>query len=173
MAEITKVYTERVPALRFIGKKYGDENRVNGGYGKQWGEWFTNGWFDVLENHIKSPNETCADGGAYLGYMRHKDGEPFQYWIGMFAPAETEVPEGFAHIDVPAGTLGVAWLYGKESELYHKETKCYEKLTVAGHKVITHYNGAHWFFERYVCPRFTTPDENGNVTIDICFYIEE
>jgi len=24
----------------------------------------------------------------------------------------------------------------------------------------------HWCFERYQCPRFTSPDENGNVILD-------
>ena len=47
--EIVKTYRQSIPATRFIGKKYGDEDRVNGGFGQQWGEWFQNGWFDVLE----------------------------------------------------------------------------------------------------------------------------
>jgi len=33
--------------------------------------------------------------------MRCKDGEPFEYWIGMFMPANTVVPEGFAYVDFP------------------------------------------------------------------------
>lgn len=47
--EIVKTYRQSIPAVRFIGKKYGDGDRVNGGFGQQWGEWFQNGWFDVLE----------------------------------------------------------------------------------------------------------------------------
>ena len=27
------------------------------------------------------------------------------------------------------------------------------------------------FFERYVCPRFTEPDEAGRVIVDYCFYV--
>lgn len=37
MSEIIKVYRQSVPTLRFIGKKYGDSDRVNGTFGKQWG----------------------------------------------------------------------------------------------------------------------------------------
>ena len=32
--------------------------------------------------------------------------------------------------------------------------------------------GAWWFFERYACPRFTTPDENGAVILDIGHYVK-
>lgn len=27
-------------------------------------------------------------------------------------------------------------------------------------------------FENGLCPRFTTPDENGNVILDYCFYVK-
>lgn len=64
------------PPTRFIGIKYGDEDRVNGGFGVQWEEWFEKNRF--------------------------------------------------------------VW----------------------------------WFFERYVCPRFTTPDAEGKVTLDICHFIK-
>jgi hypothetical protein len=28
-----------------------------------------------------------------------------------------------------------------------------------------------WCFERYNCPRYTTPEENGKVTLDYCVYL--
>ena len=39
MFSIVKTYRQSIPAMRFIGKKYGDEDRVDGGFGKQWGVW--------------------------------------------------------------------------------------------------------------------------------------
>jgi hypothetical protein len=36
-AEIIKTYKQEVPALRFIGKKYGDKDRIDGTFGKYWG----------------------------------------------------------------------------------------------------------------------------------------
>ena len=33
-------------------------------------------------------------------------------------------------------------------------------------------DGVMWCFERYSCPRFTTPDEEGNVILDMCFYVK-
>ncbi len=172
MAEVIETYTQEVPALRFIGLKYSDEDRQGGGFGHCWGEWFEKNRFATLEALVDgNTSKTCEDGAAYIGYMRCNDGEPFEYHIGMFMPEGTEVPEGFVHIDVPKSTLGVGWLYGPESDLYAQEHKCSEKLEEQGYKIKTDEKGATWFMERYVCPRFTTPDEKGNVILDICFYI--
>ena len=42
----------------------------------------------------------------------------------MFTPEGTEVPEGFAYVDIGKAALGVCWLYGKEYELYGNEMAC-------------------------------------------------
>jgi predicted transcriptional regulator YdeE len=104
--------------------------------------------------------------------MRHKKGEKFEYWIGIFTREKTEVPEGFNYVDFPESNLGVCWVYGKENEVYMKEPMCAEKLGENGYAIVNDKDGACWFFERYVCPRFTTPDEKGNIILDICFYIK-
>ena len=168
-----KSYKQCVPALKFIGKKYGDEDRVDGSFGAKWGEWFQNGWFDVVEKQIRnSINETYEDGGAYIGLMRCKENEPFEYWIGMYVPENTPVPEGFDYIDFPAANLGVCWVYGKENDVYFHEEKCAIKLGEEGYEIVSDEQGAWWFFERYGCPRFTTPDEKGNIILDICHYVK-
>ncbi len=172
MAEVIKVYRQSVPAVRFIGKKYGEEDGAGGGFGRQWETWFANNWFEPLE---KSFDRTSfyEDSDAYIGLMRWKDGEPFEYWIGMFCPEGTAVPEGYGHHDFPASDLGVVWLYGKDGEVYGQEGKCSESCSKEGFKIITDGQGACWFFERYGCPRFTTPDEKGNIILDVCHYIEK
>jgi predicted transcriptional regulator YdeE len=173
MYEITKSYIQKVPALRFIGKKYGDEDRVGGGFGSKWGECFEKGFFEELEAFLTEElTASYEDAGAYIGLMRCKDGEPFRYYIGMFLPADTEVPEGLQSVDMPEAKLGVCWLHGPEGELYCKEDKCAERLTKEGHEIIPDKEGAWWFFERYGCPRFTTPDEEGNIILDICHYVK-
>lgn len=172
MAEIIKVYRQSVPSVRFIGKIYGDSDRVDGGFGKQWGDWFASGLFEKIEKQLeKTKKKAYEDCDAYVGLMRWKDGEPFQYWIGMFTPEGTAVPEGFSYHDFPASELGVCWVYGKD--VYCKEDKCAEKLAENGMKVSSDSEGAFWFFERYTCPRFTSPDEKGNVILDICHYVEK
>lgn len=174
MAEIIKTYKQNIPAMRFIGKKYGNNDRVNGGFGEKWHEWFSNSWFDVIEKQTnKKIKDIYEDGDAYIGLMRWKDGEPFEYWIGIFMPENTPAPEGYSYIDFPESTIGVCWVLGKEPEIYGIEDKCAAKLKENGFKVIPDEKGAYWFFERYGCPRFTTPDEQGKVILDICHYIEK
>ncbi|NLJ96598.1 MAG: hypothetical protein GX321_05545 [Clostridiales bacterium] len=170
MAEVIKTYKQSVPAMRFIGKKYCDEDRVDGGFGKQWGEWFSNGWFDQLEKSFNL-KELYEDGDAYIGLMRWKEKEPFEYWIGVFCPENAVVPEGFEYVDFDEADLGVVWLYGKEHEVYGQEHKCAKACENEGYNIIPDENGAYWFFERYACPRFTTPDEDGSIILDICHYI--
>ena len=172
MAEITNVYRQDVGPLRFIGKKYRDSDRVNGTFSTKWEEWFANSWFIELEKLLEENKiEDYADNDAYIGLMRHKEGEPFEYWIGMFMAPNTAVPEGFEFVDFPESSLGVCWVYGHESAVYMQEEKCANKLNVEGYEVVADESGAYWFFERYGCPRFTEPDEKGNVTLDICHFI--
>lgn len=174
MYEIIKIYTQNIPEMRYIGKKYSDTDRVNSSFGSQWDKWFEKGWFALIEQ-AAGGEEKChslyEDGDAYIGMMRYKDGEPFEYWIGMFVPPGTDVPEGFNNIDFDDSHLGVCWLYGKMNELFGHECECAQSLENNGYKIKTDSNGAYRFFERYGCPRFTTPDDNGNIVLDICHYI--
>lgn len=172
MVEIINTYRQSVPALRFIGKKYGDKDRVNGTFAHQWSEWFSNGWFGQIEKLVKE-EPTFEDADAYIGLMRMKENELFNYWIGLFCPVATQVPDGFSFVDFDAADLGVVWLYGKEGDLYKQEEKCAESCRKVGYKIIPDEQEAFWFFERYTCPRFTTKDENGKIILDICHFIEK
>lgn len=172
MAEVIKTYRQALPALRFLGKPYGDADRTAGSFSAKWNEWFQKGWFTLLEQAAgASLKDVYEDGDAYLGLMRCKDGEPFQYWIGMLVPAETAVPQGFDKLDFPTLEMAVAWIRGKEEtgEVYCQENKCIQALTQAGIDVQPARDGAWWCMERYVCPRFTAPDAQGNIILDICF----
>jgi len=168
MAEIIKTYRQSLGAMRFIGKRYGDDDRVNGMFGAKWGEWFEHDWFGMIEKQagvdLKGMYE---DGGSYIGLMRGGHREPFEYWIGCFVPEDTAVPAGFSFVDFPEGDLGVCWVYGKEAEIYGLEGACAERLKEDG---FSFKNG--WCFERYSHTRFTEPDEQGNFILDICFYVK-
>ena len=163
MAEIIRAYREQMPAFRFISKRYGEEDRVNGSFAAKWGEWFSKGWFGELEKLSQGP---AGDWDAYIGLCHMKEDGAFEYWIGMFLPPQTQVPEGYASQDFPAAELGVCWVQGTEGEIYQREAECIKRLEAEGISV-----GERWSMERYQCPRYTTPDEAGRVILDYCFFV--
>jgi len=161
-AKITKVYTEPFPASRFIGKRYTNEDRIDGLFSVHWGEWFQQGWFDLIDTGSNDPIGLMWEGDDFDA--------TFQYWIGYFMPANTVVPEGFAHVDFPAGNLGVCWVHGKESDIYCQEGKGLEKLQKEG--LVLNAELCNWCFERYACGRFDAPDKKGKAILDICFWVK-
>ena len=166
MAEIIKAFRDPIPAMRFIGKSYAEFGH--------WGDWFQNDWFTLLENAMggtRSILDIWENGGAYVGLERRKEGEPFAYWIGMFTPAGTPVPDGFAHMDFGPGYLGTCWIYGKEDEV-HDTSRCRETLEKNGMEIAPDAAGAVLSFENCLCPRYTTPDEQGNVILDYCYFVK-
>lgn len=175
MAEIIKTYKEHFPAVRLIGKCYTNKDRApDGSFGNRWGEWFEKGWFGELEKI--GPCEEVDNG--YLG-LCGCDGnmEKFQYWIGILFPIETPVPEGYDSVVLPEGDVGVNWIYGKESgdNIYGMHNECEKKLKENGWEdKLVSIDGEEriWTFERYNCPRFTTPDEKGNIILDYGVYIK-
>lgn len=171
-AEIIKVYKEHLPSVRFIGKRYTNADRV-GGFGHKWGEWFENGWFETLEKI----GELKDVENGYLGFMRYDGSDPektFEYWIGMFFLVNTNVPEGFDYIDLDEGDIAVCWIKGKEDEgIYGMHDACIIKIQENGMgNFKSDDEGRICFFERYNCPRFTVPDEEGNVILDYGVYVE-
>ncbi len=167
MAEIIKTFRENVPAMRFIGKKYPD-------FGGWWGEWFANGWFDQIEKAMGGMGSILKiweNGGGYVGLERRCENAPFEYWIGIFTPADTIVPEGFDSVDFPAGSLGTCWIYGKEKDV-HDTSGCLAAVLAQGFALWKDAGNGVWSFENCLCPRFTTPDEHGNVIMDYCYFIK-
>ncbi len=164
--KIVKVYRESIPNVKLIGKRYTNTDRdAAGTFALYWQQWFQQGWFDDLKQCTRVPNL----GEDYIGAMRMTGGDGgFEYWIGaLFAP-DAEVPEGFAAVNIPACDLGVCWLYGNEKsgELY--SMKASDMAMAALKEQGRNYSDSGWFFERYNYPRFTAPDETGNVILDIC-----
>lgn len=157
--KILEVKRESCPAARFIGKKYTN--------GANWNEWRENGWFAKLEVMQGLP----INDNGYIGAVRVAEGRP-EYWIGMFFPANMKVPERFDYVDMEPLTYAVFYLYGNpdSGELYAMETHtmCLEELTAQAWRR----KEDGWRFERYNCPRFTTPDEQGNVVLDYGISIE-
>ncbi len=170
MAEIIKAYRHKGGAVRFIGKQYHDCDRVNGTFGAKWGEWFENRWFDLIRKQFdENMTDMLEDGNAEIGLMRgnRTPGNPFEYWIGIFTPEGTAVPQGFDFIDFRHESIGVCWVRGQENDVYMHEPECCDRLKEEGFQI-----DAPWCFERYVPSRFERPDENGNIVLDICFFVK-
>ena len=166
MVEVIKIQQERVPALRFIGKRYTDSDRDSGGgFTERWKEWDREKRFAVLEALGSAPEHE----GAYVGLMRFSN--EFEYWIGMFFPAETPAPDGYDFVDLPACIFGTTWLYGRDDTggLYGVDTHnlCVSQIENEGWRVAE----APWFMERYDHRRFAIPDENGKVILDYCIQL--
>lgn len=154
--KIVDIQQEMWPGCVLIGKR-----------GTNWGEWWSNGWFEPLEKQPVLPE----NGDAYIGAVRIVDGAP-ERWIGMFFPEGTAVPEGYEAVAIPATKYAVCYLQAKEGsgDFYTMETHqaCLDALAERGY---TRSEG-DWCFERCNCPRYTTPDENGNVVLDYGIAIE-
>lgn len=159
--KITKITRESCPAARFIGKRYpvGAAN---------WGEFWANGWFDELE---KLPGLLEINDAGYTEAVRVIDGEP-EHWLGMFFAADTAAPAQFDSVDMPPMEYAVCYLYGSpdSGELfnYAAHEQCLAALQEQG----LQRKEDDWCFQRCNCPRFTTPDEQGNVILDYGISIE-
>lgn len=162
--KIVKVEKKSFPALRFIGKRY----PCNVNYGEKWGEWWKNNMFSPLD----SLGGAAANEDSYCAVKRIHNGE-LEYWIGMFFDPGKEVPDGYDYVDMDALDYAVFWLYGDENsgELTSFETHnlCLEELGKSGFRR----KEDDWCFEKYNCPRYTSPDEKGNVILDYGIAIEK
>ena len=174
---IEKCYKEAFPSCRFVGKRYKNSDRVDGMYGFYWGKWHENGWFEPLEKLITEQfKEVYPDCEAYIGLMKNKCGESddyFEYWIGMFLPADCVVPEGYEYIDIDHEAAGICWIKGREENVYCHEGECYDEIVNNGMTIPSEADGGCYMFERYQCPRCTTPDENGEIILDLGFFVEK
>lgn len=164
MVKILECKKETLPAVKLIGKRYTDSDRdENGSFAAQWGQWFENGWFESLQG--EGGIEKVSD--DFVGAMRFTEAG-FEYWIGILMGPEDPVPQGFEAAQIAGGDWGVCYLYGKDGSAdifgMAAHEACLDAWKAAGWDLAQEV----WFLERYNCPRYTTPDENGNVILDYC-----
>lgn len=165
--EIINAYIEECPACRFVGKRYTPKDSVNGSYGHKWGEWWANNYFAPLDTLPHMP----IVGDSTMAAM-HVVNDEVEYWIGFFCPADTETPDGYEAIDIGPRKYAVLWRKGDEhnGELYGLEAHnlCLAELKRNDWVRVED----DWCFERYNCPRFTTPDADGRVILDYGISVE-
>ena len=176
--EVTNVYKERYPALRLIGKRYTNDDRDKaGGFGDQWDEWNGGDKFSLMKQAVEVL-PFCEDP---LGLMTMRgDMTGFTYWVGLFFPAGTNVPDGYDCLDLPESDIGVGWVRGnlEDGEIFGgppHEAVC-QKMNEQGFgnfrsDIAGQGSDTYCFFERYNGTRFDNKDANGNVTLDYGNYI--
>lgn len=163
MATILKTFLETYPHVKLVGKRYTDKDRDgNGSFGEKWGQWFQNDWFSPLKGSFEGISNN------YVGAMRCAE-TGFEYWIGILLAPDDPVPQGYEFVDIPAGTLAVCYLYGRDGSADLFGMEAHEACLSVWQERGWTPNG--WFLERYNCPRYTQPDEKGNVILDYCAYI--
>jgi len=168
MAKLAKIEIIDLPKVCVVGKllKVSDEACMSGDNPMPafWGQCFEENLFGILE---QQPDFIYDD--AYVGWMSDwgtGDGQ-FSYIVGMLMNEGVTVPDGCVIREIPATKAAVGWIQGKDDQsLYSSEHELTDAaLKQAGHSG----DGAKWCMELYNCPRFTTPDENGEVILD--YYI--
>ena len=166
---VINTYRQVIPASRFIGIQYGP---ADGGYSEKWCEWFSEGRFDVLRE-LSPEEEFFQYSSATIGLMRCKENEPFQYWIGMFLPADTPVPAGYSFIDFDRFEIAVAEVFGPAPNIYWFWNESREAIIEEFEDINIGRNkrGELWSMERYSCPKFTTEDEAGNRILEHAFFV--
>jgi hypothetical protein len=95
--------------------------------------------------------------------------------LQMFFPPNTEAPKGYDYIDLGESDIAVCWIKGKEDggiyEMHDEYISKYHENGIANFR--SDDKDRAYFFERYQCPRFTQPDEQGNVILDYGIYLAD
>ena len=172
MSKIVKVLRETQPKALFIGKKYDPEKWS--APPDVWETAFAEGWFDTLEELVTEEWKAAfPEWDAYIGLEYARGISCDEYWVGMWLPVGTAIPAGFGGLEFPECTLATAYVKGNEEdgEVYGCEAECLDAFLRQG--MMPRMEGANfWIFERYACPRFTSPDAEGNVILDMCCIVD-
>lgn len=168
MGELIKFEVKKLPTLKLVGKelRYSmdlhmqGENRIP----TFWDKCFADKIFLPLEKQTGFVYDK-----DYVGVMLDwdKGDGDFSYVIGMLMRYGVDVPEGYYCIDINETNVAIGWIKGKNildvCSTAHPQTE--QALIDNGYKC----DNMKWCMELYNCPRFTTPDENGDVILD--YYI--
>ncbi len=168
MSELIKFEVKRLPNIKLVGKelRYNMEAHMKGDnrIPAFWDKCFTDGTFSLLEKQTSFIYDS-----AYVGVMLdwdNGDGD-FSYIVGMLMKDGVSVPDGYYYKDIEETDVAIGWIKGKNTadvcSSAHSLTE--QAIKENGYKC----DKMKWCMELYNCPRFTTPDENGDIILD--YYI--
>ncbi len=168
MAELIKFEVKELPKLCVIGKelRYNMEELMKGNnpIGPFWTKCFADNIFAELEKQ-----EQFIFDKAYVGFMSEWDNSDgnSSYICGIMFKEGAVVPDGFVMKEIQPTKAAVSWIRGKDTADVcigaHEMTE--KAISENGQSS----EGLTWCMELYNCPRFTNPDENGEIILD--YYI--
>ena len=168
MGELIKFDVKRLPKLMLVGKelRYNMEAHMKGDNRMPafWDKCFVDEIFSLLEKQTDFVYDN-----AYVGVMidwDKGDGD-FSYIVGMLMKEGVSVPNGYYNRDIEETDVAIGWIKGKNvadvCSSAHSQTE--QALKEKGYRC----DKMKWCMELYNCPRFTTPDGDGNIILD--YYI--
>jgi len=166
---IKKIYKQKLPALRFIGKKFIKPPEPKTVFDLL-DNWQVEDLFADIEKQSDIDYKTFFEGAdAYISLVREKDGEssPLEHWMGMFVPENTNVPDGYEALDFPQMTIGVCCVYGKKDEVINYKAESRNKLIEEGFAL----KNGRWFFRRINWRGFYNEDVYGKCLLDYCYSV--
>lgn len=172
MATLINLEVKALPCLKLIGKEMRHNMAAmmqgDNPMGAFWGTCFAQNTFVPLE----AQGDKVFD-PAYVGVMldwNRGDGN-YSYVVGMLMHPDAAVPEGYYSADLEATSAGIGYIQGKDTgdvcSQAHELTEA--KLKEAGHR----FSHMTWCMELYNCPRYTTPNEHGQIILDYYIPLDE
>lgn len=168
MGELVNFEISRLPKLKLVGKelRYNMEAHMKGDnrIPAFWDKCFADDIFSLLE---KQADYVYDD--AYVGVMLDwdKGDGDFSYIAGMLMKEGAAVPDGYCSRELEETEAAIGWVRGKNVA---DVCSCAHLLTENAVKEKGYScDQMKWCMELYNCPRFTAPDENGDIILD--YYI--
>lgn len=167
MGTLIQFEIRRLPRLRLIGKeiRYAMQTQRKGENRLPafWNQCFAEQIFAPLEaqqDQLFSPDYV----GVMLDFQR-EDGD-FSYIVGMLMLEGARVPQGYSAVTLDETEVAVGYIKGGEAQVCGVAHRLTQAALEARGRTCAQMT---WCMELYNCPRFTTPDENGDVIVD--YYI--
>ena len=165
-AQLVHFETIEQPALIFVGKairaNMNDFAKGVNPIPAFWGKCFSDNVFATLEAQAEFVHD-AGYGGLMIDAVA--DGA-FTYICGMMMMSGVKIPEGFTSHELAPTQVAVTWIKGRD---VMEVCKPAHEMSLAALKEKGFRWTGPWCMELYTCPRFTTPDENGDIIID--FYM--
>jgi hypothetical protein len=165
MAKIIKFEVVDLPKIYLVGKEIRhnieDFTKGNSRIPAFWDKCLADGTFSVLEkqqNHRYEPAYVgaCIDWDTGYG--------TFSYICGMLFKEGVTVPDGYAIREIGGEKIGVCWIKGKDAA--DVTSSAHELTMQAIRNAGLCPNQMKWSMQLFTNPRFSTPDEKGEVILD-------